>query len=253
MNRNGNDRNRPARPPSPDDLRAYSGVQRGAYGRYDEDDWQPREERGEEPWGYGDYAAERGLSQNPRGDWSRDRQPYVNADAQRGDYRDHYGNERGHGREFGYHGSGVDEERRPGGQAHPGRGGFASGAYGGYAEHTSGERGSGAYGHPRGRPGEDFRGRGPKNYVRSDERLREDINERLTADPQIDASEIEVEVQEGHVVLKGTVDRRQTRYRVEDLVDACAGVRDIDNRLGIGPAQTRGSGDATNRTPPRRR
>ena len=39
---------------------------------------------------------------------------------------------------------------------------------------------------------------------------------------------------------------------VEDLVDAC-GVQDIDNRLRIGPAQTHGSGDATNRTPPRRR
>ena len=253
MNRNGNDRNRRLHDTSRDDLRAYSGVQRGAYGRYDEDDWQPRDQRSEEPWGYGDYAAERGLSQSPRGDWSRASQPYVNADAQRGDYREHYGNERGHGREFGYYGSGADTMR-----SHPGRGGYGSGAYGGYAEHTSGERGSGAYGRPRGRPGEDFggndfTGRGPKNYVRSDERLREDINERLTADPQIDASEIEVEVHAGNVVLSGFVDRRQTRHRVEDLVDACAGVRDIDNRLGIGPAQTRGSGDATNRTPPRRR
>lgn len=247
---NRNDRNRQSGRYA-DDLRAYSGVQRGAYGRYDEDDWQPRERRGETQWGFGDYEAERGLSQGTRSDGSRDRAPYANADAQRGDYRDHYGNERGHGREFGYYGSGEDGLRAEAARSHPGRGGYGSGAYGGYAESASGDRGSGAYGHPRGRPGEDFRGRGPKNYVRSDERLREEINERLTADPQIDAGEIEVDVQEGRVVLNGSVDRRQTRYRVEDLVEAC-GVQDIDNRLRIGPAPTRASGDATNRTPPNR-
>lgn len=258
---NRNDRNR--RPePSSENLSAYSGVQRGAYGRYDEDDWQPREQRseergqprlqrGEEQWGYGDYEAERGLSQGPRGDGSRHRGPYANADAQRGDYRDYYGNERGHSRGTGYHGSGEEGLRAEAHRSHPGHGGFGSGAYGGYAESASGDRGSGAYGRPRGRPGEDFRGRGPKNYVRSDERLREEINERLTADPQIDASEIDVDVQQGRVVLKGFVDRRQTRYRVEDLAEAC-GAQDIDNQLRIGPTQTHGSGDATNRTPPRR-
>ncbi|HSX62511.1 MAG TPA: BON domain-containing protein [Tahibacter sp.] len=249
MNRNGNDRDRPRQPPRTD-LRDYAGVQRGTYGRYDEDDWQPRDQRGEDRWGYGDYVAERGLSQQPGGMSS-----HFDAEAQRGDYRGHYGAERGHGRESGYYGSGVEDGGAgyapSGAQQHPGRGGFGSGAYGGYAERTSGQPGSGAYGRPRGRPGEDFRGRGPKNYVRSDERLREDISERLTADPQIDASEITVEVHDGHVTLTGSVDRRQTRYRVEDLVDACSGVRDIDNRLGVGPAQTTGTGDATNRTPPK--
>ncbi len=32
-----------------------------------------------------------------------------------------------------------------------------------------------------------FAGRGPRNYQRSDDRIREDVNERLTADPSIDA------------------------------------------------------------------
>src|SRR5215471_11804457 len=37
-------------------------------------------------------------------------------------------------------------------------------------------------------------GRGPKGYQRSDERIREDICERLTQHSAIDAGEIEVEV-----------------------------------------------------------
>lgn len=247
---NRNDRNRPPRAPAPTDLRDYTGVQRGAYGRYDEDDWQPPRSRGEESWGYGDYSAERGISQSAgRGDWTQS-PPFSATDAQRGDYRAHYGNERGHSHDIGYFGSGAEFSGRSASQ-HPGRQGFGSGAHGGYAESHGGDVGSGAYGRPRGRPGEDFRGRGPKNYVRTDERLRDDIAERLTADPHIDASDIDITVQEGRVTLTGTVDRRQTRYRVEDLVDRCHGVREIDNRLGIGPAQTSGSGDATNRTPPR--
>ena len=87
--------------------------------------------------------------------------------------------------------------------------------------------------------------------MRSDERLRELIAERLTDDPQIDASDIEIGVADGRVTLSGTVDRRQTRHRVEDLVDTC-GVREIDNRLGIGPARDAGSGTATTLTPPKK-
>ena len=46
-----------------------------------------------------------------------------------------------------------------------------------------------------------FRGRGPKNYQRSDERIREDVCERLTYDERVDASDVEVDVREGVVRL----------------------------------------------------
>ncbi len=49
---------------------------------------------------------------------------------------------------------------------------------------------------------QDHRGKGPKGYTRSDERIREDVNERLTDDGMIDASEIEVDVKNGEVLLK---------------------------------------------------
>lgn len=250
MNRNSNPRDRSPRSEPQRDLGEYAGVQRDSYGRYDEDDWQAREQHAGERWGYGDFSAERGTSYGPRNDGDRHGSPHTSGDAQRGDYRHHYGAERGHTHDSGYYGHGAASNPNSA-ASHPGRGGFGSGAHSGYAEHTSGQPGSGAYAHPRARTGEDFRGRGPKNYVRSDERLREDISERLTADPDIDASEIEVQVTDGAVTLSGHVDRRQTRYRVEDLVDRCHGVTSIDNRLSIGPAQTRGSGDATNLTPPK--
>ena len=85
-------------------------------------------------------------------------------------------------------------------------------------------------------PARDFRGRGPKGYQRPDERLKEDISERLRDDPRIDASEITVDVTGGRVSLSGEVDSRRTKHQVEDLVDACRGVQEIDNRLRIRPA-----------------
>ena len=78
-----------------------------------------------------------------------------------------------------------------------------------------------------------YRGKGPKGYVRSDERLKEDISERLADDYFIDASDIEVQSKDGLVTLNGTVNSRQLKYRAEDIVEHCHGVKDIDNRLKI--------------------
>jgi hypothetical protein len=55
---------------------------------------------------------------------------------------------------------------------------------------------------------QDHRGRGPADYTRSDERIREDANDRLTEDWRVDASRISVTVQSGEVTLNGTVSRR---------------------------------------------
>lgn len=77
------------------------------------------------------------------------------------------------------------------------------------------------------------RGRGPKGYERSDERIKEDICERLADDPQIDASEIAVTVKSGVVTLEGTIDNRRLKHRVEDMADNCGGVKDVQNRLNV--------------------
>jgi len=72
----------------------------------------------------------------------------------------------------------------------------------------------------------------PKGYVRSDERVREIVCEYL-AHSGLDVSDVSVSVAEGCVTLEGTVPDRRTKHRVEDSVDACAGVQDVDNRIRI--------------------
>lgn len=78
---------------------------------------------------------------------------------------------------------------------------------------------------------QDHRGRGPKNYARSDERIREDVNDRLTEDVWIDASEIDVTVAEGEVTLAGTVQDRRAKRRAEDIADDVSGVKHVQNNL----------------------
>ena len=76
-------------------------------------------------------------------------------------------------------------------------------------------------------------GTGPKGYQRSDERLKEDISERLMEAHHIDSSDVSVEVRGAKVVLEGTVPSRHMKHAIEDLVDVCPGVQDIDNRVRV--------------------
>jgi osmotically-inducible protein OsmY len=78
-----------------------------------------------------------------------------------------------------------------------------------------------------------FRGRGPKGYRRSDERVREDVCECLTEDDRVDATNIEVQVKDCEVTLMGTVNSREEKRRAEDLIDDLPGVRDVTNNLRV--------------------
>jgi osmotically-inducible protein OsmY len=76
-------------------------------------------------------------------------------------------------------------------------------------------------------------GRGPRGYVRSDDRIREDVNDRLTDDWQLDASNIEVAVTDGEVTLSGTVGSRADKHHAEHLVEDLPGVRHVQNNLRV--------------------
>lgn len=76
-------------------------------------------------------------------------------------------------------------------------------------------------------------GRGPRSYQPSDERISEDVCERLTRHGQIDPTDVEVSVDNGEVTLEGTVDSRRTKRMVEDVAETVQGVRDVHNRLQI--------------------
>jgi len=80
---------------------------------------------------------------------------------------------------------------------------------------------------------EQHRGRGPKGYRRSDERIREDVNDRLSDDYYLDASEIEVAVAETVVTLSGTVLTRADKRRAEDIAEDVSGVTNVENRLRV--------------------
>ena len=63
--------------------------------------------------------------------------------------------------------------------------------------------------------------------MRTDSDLRADLMERLDAIPAIDASNIEINVDQGMVVLSGRVDSHQTRSQVERTARGVHGMRGI--------------------------
>jgi osmotically-inducible protein OsmY len=89
-----------------------------------------------------------------------------------------------------------------------------------------------------------FAGRGPKGYTRSDERIREDISDKLMEHPDLDASEIEVHASKGEVTLTGQVDSRWAKRLAEDIAESCSGVRDVMNQLRV-PSEFESSRQST--------
>lgn len=83
--------------------------------------------------------------------------------------------------------------------------------------------------------GPGFYGKGPKNWTRSDELVREDVCEALYESYDVDASDIEVEVKEGLVTLKGSVNSRFAKKEAELCIEYLRGVVDVINELKIKP------------------
>jgi hypothetical protein len=76
-------------------------------------------------------------------------------------------------------------------------------------------------------------GRGPRGYQRSDERIHDELHERLTAHGLIDATDVECRVVNGEVTLTGFVDSRAAKRAAEDLAEDIYGVRQVHNELRI--------------------
>lgn len=91
----------------------------------------------------------------------------------------------------------------------------------------------------------DHRGKGPKGYTRSDDRIKEDVSDHLSDDPMVDASGIEVAVDKGEVTLTGEVESRQSKRHAEDCVDRVAGVKHVQNNLRVKASTGTSSGSST--------
>ncbi|GGW42760.1 osmotic sensory protein [Gemmobacter lanyuensis] len=152
---------------------------------------------------------------------------------------------------------GLDRERGPG-QSGGGSYGYgmsgglrgsqsAGSSYGGWDADpwSSGGRFAGGMGQGAGlqpqREAGPHRGKGPKGYTRSDDRIREDVSDRLSDDDMIDASEISIEVSGGEVSLEGTVSSREARRAAEDCVERCSGVTHVQNNLRVRDSAGTGS------------
>lgn len=82
---------------------------------------------------------------------------------------------------------------------------------------------------------ENYSGRGPKNFQRTDERIKEDVCEMLMWDIDVDATDIEVTVDEGVVSLRGFVDSRHSKKMAERVIEDITGVKDVRNMLILKP------------------
>ena len=119
----------------------------------------------------------------------------------------------------------------------------------GYGSSRGGRYSQGTFGTERGGWNEPYgegqhRGKGPKGYQRSDERIKEMLCERLSEDPDIDPSDVTITVAGGMITLEGTVDSRQTKNAIEDIADQF-GMQDVQNNLRVqrqGQTGTEGSG-----------
>jgi osmotically-inducible protein OsmY len=180
--------------------------------------------RGYDPYGRGAegraYGAERGWDYEGVPDWG---ERWGTPERSGRDY------ERGYGGSYGPYGTTGYGTRY-------GRTRFG----GGYGETSRPSSERYAYAGERGWPGT-FAGRGPKGYQRSDDRIREDVCDRLADAPDIDASEIEVNVRNGEVTLSGSVRERDDKRRTEDLVENISGVREVHNTLRVSWPQEQGA------------
>lgn len=218
--------------------------------------WRGREERAEGSWrDHGDG----GNFEPSRGRWDDDRR-YTRSRQDQFDEDDRYDASYGNDGRYGYRGPSASQSQWTGGM-----GGFG-GSYGRgagrysdvdrgyrafdrYDRPWTGDRGSHAsgrwnreYGSSTDTNEPSYAGRGPKDYQRSDERIREEISDRLTDDHRVDASDVVVEVRSCEVTLSGTVNDREQKRRAEDLAESVSGVREVTNQLRVAKSDDRANG-----------
>jgi osmotically-inducible protein OsmY len=173
-------------------------------------------ERERESGGFSRYGRESSGSQYERPDWESERfNPY---------YESSWGGGR---REFsGGYGGGY------------GRGMGGGSSYGGpmYGSGPGYGAGAASFAGGMGSPmsGQDYSGRGSKSYQRADERIRDEVHERLARHPAIDAQDIEVQAQNGEVTLTGNVVTRYEKRLSEELAEEVYGVRNVQNNIRVG-------------------
>lgn len=175
---------------------------------------------------YGGQTYSRRGGRGPRGDYADGPTPGVTHFDARDD---------GHRESYARHGRGYGDQ---------GFGGLAYGDHGSAPASSGIGQGYGGQNYDgMGRPQQtpaymtSQRGVGPKGWKRTDERIHEDVCERLADDHHLDASDIDVTCSDGVVTLSGRVKNRRDKRHAEDIAASARGVHDVVNQLTL--AQTR--------------
>lgn len=74
-------------------------------------------------------------------------------------------------------------------------------------------------------------GKGPRNFSRPDELLREKVCEVFLKNPDLDPELIDVTVSDGVVTLSGHARMRDDRFLAEELARDVSGVKDVRNLI----------------------
>jgi len=238
----------------------YGGSYSSDYGyqnkNYGQSDWQNRGS-GQSWQGGGNNQSQQWHND----DWNRRNEGYGDGqqDWQKRSTESNYDAGRNRGFGSGYGSGGYDERYRNTGYGEGrGTGGYSNGNY------ENRDRWQGNYGNNRSEGNRDWwdrtkdevsswfgdddaerrrrvdkingphKGKGPKDYRRSEDRIREDVCDRLADDDYVDASNINVQIQNDEVVLSGTVNSREEKRRAEDVVESIFGVRNVENRIRVG-------------------
>ncbi|MBV9946740.1 MAG: BON domain-containing protein [Myxococcales bacterium] len=78
--------------------------------------------------------------------------------------------------------------------------------------------------------------RGLKGYKRTDDRIREDVCDRintLSMRMGIDVSDVEVQVKDAEVTLTGTMPNRRHKHLIENEAEMVGGVKDVQNQVRV--------------------
>lgn len=211
--------------------------QSGGYGAYGESQYG---QGGYGPSPYGQGYRQGGYAQGGYGQSGYNQGAYNQSSYNQRPYDQGEYNQSGYGRgDFAQVGFGHGGDPRQGHalgdyrQRGYGQSGYNQGGYNqGYAQGDE-DWGSAGYGMGGQQGRQSHRGKGPRNYARSDERITEDLNEWLMQDDSIDATNINVSVSNGEVTLEGTVEQRWMKHRIEDLAERCSGVKDVENKIRV--------------------
>ena len=221
-------------------------------GRGAQQDWQHDRPRRDERGSYGEnYPGDpsenyrRGGGSGPGGYGQGGNQSYGRESGQPGQYRDESRDDfsRGDYDRGGFEG-GRGHDRGWGDDRSSGYG-YRSGASDQSSWNQHGSQSGRFGGEEENRSGQSHRGRGPKGYQRSDDRICEDVCDRLSDDHDVDASDIEVSVSNCEVTLSGEVESKRAKRHAEDCADSVSAVGHVQNNLRVKQAESNGNSQET--------